>query len=172
MQCVVIDFLFVLDICWFCLSCPNVEKHLIISVGEHFYLALAKGPINDYHILILSVTHIPCAAQLTEADWEELSKFKEALTEFFKNQNQVVCFTERNYKSSHMQINVFGVDEGYGWKIPHAFEDKFEEFHLQYDKISDLRDLPSQGPYFVAELPNDTILLTRQMNHFPIHFAR
>lgn len=29
--------------CWFCLASPSVEKHLIIAVGNHAYLALAKG---------------------------------------------------------------------------------------------------------------------------------
>lgn len=148
---------------------------MIISIGEHFYLALAKGPINDYHILILSITHIPCAAQLTDDDWKELNKFKSALTEFFKDQNRVVCFTERNYKSSHLQINVFSIDEGYAWKVPHAFEDKAEEFNLEFETIPEITSgngLPHQGPYFVAELPDKTTLITRQMNHFPIHFAR
>ncbi|XP_005182434.1 CWF19-like protein 1 homolog isoform X2 [Musca domestica] len=163
------------EICWFCLSCPSVEKHLIITIGTHFYLALAKGPINDYHILCCSINHIPCAAQLTEEDWKELLRFKKALKKFFKAQNQVVCFTERNYKTSHLQINVFALDEGLAWKIPHAFEDKSEEFNLEFETIPQLADsqmLPQQGPYFVAELPNDTTLITRQMKHFPIHFAR
>ncbi|XP_032360999.1 CWF19-like protein 1 isoform X2 [Etheostoma spectabile] len=29
--------------CWFCLASPQVEKHLVISIGTHCYLALAKG---------------------------------------------------------------------------------------------------------------------------------
>jgi hypothetical protein len=29
--------------CWFCLSNPNLEKHLIVSIGEEIYLAVAKG---------------------------------------------------------------------------------------------------------------------------------
>lgn len=29
--------------CWFCLASPNVEKHLIITVGTETYVALAKG---------------------------------------------------------------------------------------------------------------------------------
>lgn len=29
--------------CWFCLASPSVEKHLIITVGNSTYLALAKG---------------------------------------------------------------------------------------------------------------------------------
>ncbi|KAL9921226.1 CWF19-like protein 1 homolog [Glossina fuscipes fuscipes] len=164
------------EICWFCLSCPDVEKHLIITIGEHFYLALAKGPVNDYHILILSITHIPAASQITnDEEWEELLKFKDALRKFFKDQQQVVCFTERNYKSSHLQFNCFGIDAGYSWKISHAFEDKAEEFELKFENLKDLNSpqmLPSQGPYFVAELSDDTILITRQMKHFPLHFAR
>ena len=28
--------------CWFCLSGTEVEKHLIVSIGDHAYLALPK----------------------------------------------------------------------------------------------------------------------------------
>lgn len=69
--------------CWFCLSSPSVEKHLVITIGDSFYLALAKGPINQYHVLILSVTHIQSVALLSEDDWNELEKFKTALKKFF-----------------------------------------------------------------------------------------
>ncbi|KAH8336930.1 hypothetical protein KR059_008551, partial [Drosophila kikkawai] len=161
--------------CWFCLSSPDVEKHLIITVGEHFYLALAKGPINKNHVMILSTKHVPCAAQLSPEDWEELDKFKAALRKFFKSLGQVVCFTERHYKSVHLQINVLAFEEGYAWKIKHSFEDKAEEFNLEFETLPALdsvKMLPEMGPYFLAELPDDSTLITRQMKHFPIHFAR
>ncbi|KAH8316447.1 hypothetical protein KR067_008266, partial [Drosophila pandora] len=161
--------------CWFCLSSPDVEKHLIITIGEHFYLALAKGPINRYHVMILSTKHVPCAAQLSSEDWEELDKFKTALKKFFKSLGQVVCFTERHYKSVHLQINALAFEEGYAWKIKHSFEDKAEEFNLEFETLPALdspKMLPEMGPYFLAELPDDTTLITRQMKHFPIHFAR
>lgn len=29
--------------CWFCLASPAVEKHLVVTVGNRVYLALAKG---------------------------------------------------------------------------------------------------------------------------------
>ncbi|EDV56492.1 CWF19-like protein 1 homolog isoform X1 [Drosophila erecta] len=163
------------DKCWFCLSSPDVEKHLIITVGEHFYLALAKGPINKHHVMILSTKHVPCAAQLSPDDWEELNKFKAALRKFFKTLGQVVCFTERHYKSVHLQINVLAFEEGYAWKIKHSFEDKAEEFNLEFETLPALdseKMLPEMGPYFLAELPDDSTLITRQMKHFPIHFAR
>nr|XP_014102228.1 CWF19-like protein 1 homolog [Bactrocera oleae] len=161
--------------CWFCLSSSDVEKHLVISIGDNFYLALAKGPINEFHVLIMSITHISSASLLSDENWKELSKFKNTLRDFFQSYGQVVCFTERHYKSSHLQINALGIDEGYAWKIKHAFEDKAEEFNLQLETLSALTSsqmLPQQGPYFVAELPDKSSLITRQMKHFPLHFAR
>ncbi|KAH8407462.1 hypothetical protein KR222_001468, partial [Zaprionus bogoriensis] len=163
------------DNCWFCLSSPKVEKHLIITVGERFYLALAKGPINRHHVLILSTKHIPCSAQLSSEDWEELDKFKNALRKLFKSLGQVVCFTERHYKTSHLVIDALGFEEGYAWKIKHSFEDKAEEFNLEFETLPALTSpqmLPEMGPYFLAELPEDSTLITRQMKHFPLHFAR
>lgn len=71
--------------CWFCLSSASVEKHLVINVGEHFYLALAKGPIDDTHCLILPVTHIQSAQLLTEECIAELNQYKDALRKMFKS---------------------------------------------------------------------------------------
>lgn len=83
MKCFQILFSFSVEKCWFCLSSPSVEKHLVITIGDSFYLALAKGPINQYHVLILSVTHIQSVALLSEDDFAELEKFKSALRQFF-----------------------------------------------------------------------------------------
>lgn len=180
--------------CWFCLSSSSVEKHLVITIGEHFYLALAKGPINEGHILILSVTHIQSASLLAEESWTELDKFKDSLRIYFKSmnffllsilfkkliililgQNKVVSFFERNYKSSHLQINVIAVDESIEWQLKNTFEDKSEEYNLDMEtlpKLTAATELPAQGPYFVAELPNNTTLLTRKMKMFPLHYGR
>lgn len=38
--------------CWFCLSSPKVEKHLVTSVGQKVYLALAKGGLTPDHVLV------------------------------------------------------------------------------------------------------------------------
>uniref|UniRef100_A0A182LU95 Cwf19-like C-terminal domain-containing protein n=1 Tax=Anopheles culicifacies TaxID=139723 RepID=A0A182LU95_9DIPT len=161
--------------CWFCLSAGSIEKHLIISVGDHFYLALAKGPINETHILILSITHIQCAALLSDAQWTELTRFKQALAQFYADRDQKVFFYERNFKTGHLQINAIGIDENVAWKIQHVLEDKGEEYSVQLEKVPTLNapsDLPERGPYFVAELPDGTVMLTRQMKGFPLHFGR
>jgi diadenosine tetraphosphate (Ap4A) HIT family hydrolase len=53
-----------LQACWFCLSGAEVEKQLVVSVGEHVYLALAKGGLSPLHVLILPIQHVPSYAGL------------------------------------------------------------------------------------------------------------
>lgn len=161
--------------CWFCLSSGSIEKHLIISVGEHFYLALAKGPVNEIHILILSITHIQNASLLSAEQWTELNKFKEALTQFFKDRDETIFLFERNYKTGHLQINAIGVDNNVAWKIQHVLEDKSEEHNITLETVpkpESPSDLPQKCPYFVAELPDGNVMFTKQMRNFPLHFGR
>src|SRR5579862_8414860 len=33
--------------CFFCLSNPNIQKHLITSIGNDAYLTTAKGPLTN-----------------------------------------------------------------------------------------------------------------------------
>lgn len=63
------------DECWFCLSNPNLAKHLILSIGTEVYLSLPKGqlvrtqsarPDDDPpgipgggHVLIIPIPHYP-----------------------------------------------------------------------------------------------------------------
>ena len=55
-----------------------MEKHLVVSVGEEVYVALAKGPLNAEHVLILPITHYPAGSQLPDNVWAEV-----LLTYFF-----------------------------------------------------------------------------------------
>lgn len=161
--------------CWFCLSSPNVEKHLVISIGDNFYLALAKGPLTEYHVLILSVTHIQSVSLLSQEDFDELEKFKQALRKFFKTKGQTACFFERHYKSPHLQVNAVAVPEDVEWQIKNTVDDKADEFNIQFETLTKLTgptQLPGQGPYFALELPDETTQMTRQMKQFPLHFGR
>lgn len=43
--------------CWFCLASPTCEKHLIVSISDHCYITMPKGPVNEHHALIVPVNH-------------------------------------------------------------------------------------------------------------------
>ncbi|XP_017089149.2 CWF19-like protein 1 homolog [Drosophila bipectinata] len=161
--------------CLFCLSSPDVEKHLFITIGKDFYLALSKSPINKNHVVIVSTKHVASAAQLSSEEWEELGKFKTALKEYFGSIGQVVCFTEGHYKSVHLVINAMAFEKELASKLKQSFEEKAKDINLEFETLAALNSpkmLPKMGTYFVAELPNDTTLIMREMKNCPIHFDR
>nr|CAD7434267.1 unnamed protein product [Timema monikensis] len=62
--------------CWFCLQSSDVEKHLVISIGDEAYLALAKGGLVPEHLLILPVTHHQSLSDVPEAECAETQGFQ------------------------------------------------------------------------------------------------
>ncbi|XP_076341454.1 CWF19-like protein 1 [Tachypleus tridentatus] len=122
--------------CWFCLSSSEVEKHLVVSVGDHNYLALAKGGLTPDHVLILSIGHYQSSVMLEETALEEIQKFKEALKKYYKSRKKSVVFFERNFKSSHLQIQVV--------PVPSKLSSQVKEVFLEYAayKSVDLQEIP------------------------------
>ena len=97
------------DSCWFCLASPKVEKQHVISIGNHCYLATAKGGLVRDHLLILPIKHVRSSYDLEKECQQEMEKMKTALTQYFDTQNKFLVFFERNFKSSHMQIQVIPI---------------------------------------------------------------
>jgi diadenosine tetraphosphate (Ap4A) HIT family hydrolase len=71
--------------CWFCLG-NGKDPHLIISVGDDFYLAAAKGGIVPEHFLIVPILHLRNSAdpEVSDAMREEIAKLKQAVAAFYK----------------------------------------------------------------------------------------
>ncbi|KAL9978838.1 hypothetical protein ACROYT_G016409 [Oculina patagonica] len=61
--------------CWFCLGSPEVEKHLVVSVGDDSYVALAKGGLVPDHVLICPIAHFESTVKLTEEVLLEIEKY-------------------------------------------------------------------------------------------------
>ena len=53
--------------CWFCLGGAEVEKHLVVAVGDHTYLALPKGGLVENHVLVLPIGHYPASTDAPQA---------------------------------------------------------------------------------------------------------
>lgn len=75
-----------------------MEKHLVVSIGDHAYLALPKGGLTEDHVLILPITHLASLLELPEEVEKEVQRFKDALRRCFKKLGKIVIFFERNYK--------------------------------------------------------------------------
>ncbi|XP_064635450.1 CWF19-like protein 1 [Lineus longissimus] len=165
--------------CWFCLSSPEVEKHLVVSVAEDCYLALAKGGLTPDHVLILPIGHHQSTVQAPSDVIAEIEKYKSGLKKCFRKQGKAVVFFERNYRTQHLQIQAvpfplsLGEDEikeiflDSAHNHPHPFE-----LH-EIPKLSDLKQIvPAGAPYFYVELPSGEKLLHRIKKGFPLQFGR
>lgn len=164
--------------CWFCLASPEVEKHLVVSVGEETYLALAKGGLVVDHILILPIGHFQSTVTASIDVIEEIEKYKSALKKCFKKQGKTVVFFERNYRTQHLQIQAVPVPRDCVQELKDVFLQSAEADGIELNEIpkhSDLRQIANPGvPYFYVELPTDEKLYCRIQGgkNFPLQFGR
>ncbi|KAM9197030.1 CWF19-like protein 1 isoform 3-T3 [Dugong dugon] len=164
--------------CWFCLASPEVEKHLVVSVGTHCYLALAKGGLSDDHVLILPIGHYQSVLELSTEVVEEVEKYKATLRQFFKSRGKRCVLFERNYKSHHLQLQVIPVplsccatDDIKDAFISQAQEQQIEL--LEIPEHSDIKQIAQPGAaYFYVELDTGEKLFHRIKKNFPLQFGR
>lgn len=183
--------------CWFCLASPSVEKHLVITVGETVYLALAKGirfflpspppfcnsPIVtgglvEEHFLICPIEHYQNTLALPPNIMQEIQQFKNAIKQFYERNDTVAVFFERNYKTSHMQLQSVPIPKKAARELKEIFMEEAQAngFNLEeLDAHNRLEQVvPSGVPFFTVELPDDAVLFTKIQgkSDFPLNFAR
>ncbi|XP_053385187.1 CWF19-like protein 1 isoform X2 [Mercenaria mercenaria] len=164
--------------CWFCLGSPEVEKHLVVSVGSETYLALAKGALVDEHILILPIGHYQSTVTVPEEVLEEIERYKKAIKKYLKKQGKAVVFFERNYKTQHLQIQAVPIPQDSVQDIKDMFFECAESESIELNEIpvhSDIRQIVQIGvPYFYAEVPTGEKLYCRISGSpkFPLQFGR
>ncbi|TRZ03862.1 hypothetical protein DNTS_000495 [Danionella cerebrum] len=183
--------------CWFCLASPDVEKHLVISIGTHCYMALAKGGLTLDHVLLLPIGHYQSVVELASDVVEELEKYKSAFRKFCKSRGQRCVLFERNYRSQHLQLQISlssatkmnrslvdDVEPAVpvpGEKcstedIKEAFMTQAEEQQIELMEIpahTDLKQIAPPGtPYFYVELDTGEKLFYRIKRNFPLQFGR
>lgn len=162
--------------CWFCLGSPSVEKHLVVSIGEQVYLALAKGGLTEFHAMILPVQHHRSLAHISDDIRSEIKKFKSALKKFCKKKKMVPVYFERNYKTSHMQLNMIPVPKSVSGKLKTAFMSSSQELELDLEELPEHCKLEDTAqvdqPYFYVELPTSERLFCSCKKNFPLDFGR
>ncbi|XP_070515597.1 CWF19-like protein 1 isoform X2 [Cardiocondyla obscurior] len=162
--------------CWFCLSSPVVSKHLVISVGTEIYLALAKGGLVEDHLLILPITHHQSLSILPKNVKEEMDLYKKAVAKYYEHTDRVPVFFERNFKTSHCQLQAVPVHKNQAPALKEMFEELAECNNFKISELpphSDLQQVAKPGVlYFYAELPDGAILYYRIKKDFPLQFGR
>lgn len=129
------------DECFFCLSNPKVETHMIISIGSQAYLTVAKGPLTrsskelpfSGHAIIIPIEHIPTIRSTTPNTIEspifkEIENYKRTLAKAFSekaSQFKLVFFEISRSQNIHQHVQLLPIPEYYvEEQFPNALEEK------------------------------------------------
>ncbi|KAJ1679539.1 hypothetical protein EV182_001847, partial [Spiromyces aspiralis] len=169
----------IMSSCWFCLANPNLDKQLIVAIGNETYLTMAKGglvtdkPISnaDYtspvpgggHVLIIPINHYTNQHRRpdtsTPETWDnfkaETARFKRALADCYSENNCVPVFFEVCRNANHQHTHIQAVP------IPKDRKAEIREFFVSVaneEGIEHQDELP-KGPslsagYFKMEFPD------------------
>jgi len=162
--------------CWFCLGSPQVEKHLVVSVGDDSYVALAKGGLVPDHVLICPIGHFESTVKLTEDILMEIEKYKKALRKLFHSEGKSCVIFERNFYTQHLQLQVVPVPQTDVEELKDIFREHGDMSSLALRDVAANTELkqvvPIGAPYFVAEFDKGERLLHRVSHKMPLQFGR
>lgn len=148
--------------CWFCLNNPNIETELILKEFTEFYLAYPKGPIDNFHFLIIPKRHIRSFIDLSENQKKEYSDILQILIKLIGDNNLSYVIYEKNlpYKDEtykHLIMNLVGIEKELAfnfldtaYEILKKHDIKFNEFdpNVNIDKIA-----PKGSYYYYMDVP-------------------
>jgi hypothetical protein len=119
-----------------------VESHLILSVGDECYLALAKGFLTTDHTLILPINHTNSEVTMSPEAVQELRKFKNALRKYCRENTenpQSIVFYERNISTQkgnhHMHIQAIPVKLELETKVKSLFMAEAEKLEFKFQEL-------------------------------------
>jgi hypothetical protein len=172
--------------CWFCLG-EKVEKHLFITIGNYFYVALAKGGLSDEHVIISSILHnTPSTVLLEPPNKEELKMWKDSLRQYYDSKNMAPIFYEhytQRENGHHLHIQVIPMLKS----IP--IDDVSDAFKRAGNRLNNrlkwrflnncenLFNIVGKDSYALVELPgfnnfNNNAMITRLEERIPSNFGR
>lgn len=81
-----------------------------MSRNKHImFFCFSLGGLVQEHFLICPIEHHQSSVDQPQEVLDEISKFKDALNKFYNQNGKVAVFFERNYKTSHMQLQVIPI---------------------------------------------------------------
>lgn len=127
--------------CFFCLSNPRCETHMIIAIGTHNYITVAKGPLPNPrssrlgftgHAIIIPIEHIASSRSAggdfsqTPAHLELLEFAKSLVTAFGTRDHAVVFFEINRLANVHHHTQVVPVPQALISSFEQSLEDRLQ----------------------------------------------
>jgi len=131
--------------CWFCLDNPEADRSFVCYETELMYLALDKGPIDNFHFLLVPQNHRKCYLNFSPEEKTAYNEMELKLRSFYESEKKAYIKYERYFRLSdninHSLTHFIS--------LPH---EKFESLELLF--MSNVRDLKLQ---FAELQPQDKL---------------
>ncbi|WFD06756.1 hypothetical protein MVES1_002110 [Malassezia vespertilionis] len=188
--------------CWFCLSNPNVEKHLIVCIGNESYIALPKGQVpiasdasspvpGGGHALVIPIAHMPsiyAPDTASAALYNEIDAFKLALRKCYAAYEAVPVFwtvvRRSGVRAGHTQIQAVPVRRDRMDGIESYFRGAAQDQGLAYEDAevaeafatpmqpSELVRATDRDDFCMMELDHVRLLILLRGERFNLQFPR
>ena len=154
--------------CWFCMSAPQFEAHLVASISDEAYVTLAKGPLVPHHCLVIPISHKPSSLDLAPHEQAEVAAYCDALRACFAASGESVLIFERYMGSGsfeHMHLQVVPLPHHLATGARDAFVARGKSRGINFEVLPAGASLASRfeargtEPFFRVELPSGEQLL-------------
>ncbi|KAG0018747.1 hypothetical protein BGZ80_006784 [Entomortierella chlamydospora] len=136
--------------CWFCLSNPEVDKNLIVSIGTEMYVTMAKGQLpvtgtqsstlipGGGHVLLITINHYsslravdPDARQDLES---ELKKYKEGIQKLYESKGAAMVTWELSQggRMQHAHVQIMAIPKEKADSVEEHFTKDIQEFFIEH----------------------------------------
>ncbi|KAJ3056074.1 hypothetical protein HK097_008202 [Rhizophlyctis rosea] len=144
--------------CWFCLSNPGLEKHLIVDVQSNTYVTLAKGSLIEWggHMLIVPIGHYRSTWHMRKSEEEEAKGSLEEIEEIRGRLTKLY----RKMGSVTVGFEMFGGGGEEDGKLMHVHEQVVPIPEELIDEIGPAfqREAEAEGLVAVDDYPEDHTL--------------
>jgi hypothetical protein len=178
--------------CFFCLSYPQLEKHLIVSIGSESYLTTAKGPLTSKdtnpeglpfssHILIIPFAHTPTLPLIEEPDSRrdtiaEMNRYKEALEKLLVSCGAgAVTFEVRKQSGVHAHWQVVPLKAELLENVDNAFDAAAKQVlnrQFEYEAEGEGEEFGDAFTYWVSGKKGRRTLKLQGNEYFDLQFGR
>ncbi|KAI5953355.1 hypothetical protein KGF54_002726 [Candida jiufengensis] len=157
------------DECFFCLSNPKTETHMIVSIGSQAYLTIAKGPLTrsnkdlsfSGHGIIIPIQHVSSIKKEDELIRQEINKFQTTIYSAFVKQKPflaLIVFEVNRFNNVHHNVQFLPVYE--------SILDKFENSLNFRVKLNNEKSKRNQELKFEKFTENDPELTQFENSDF------
>jgi len=130
--------------CWFCPSSPSFQRHLVVSVSEEVVMTRPRGAVDEWHVLLVPIAHVPALSKCPPAVLQELRRYQEGYARMARAAGRTVVASERAVRvagPAHAHLSLWAVPLDRAGLVERAVEDCGRRHGVGFRRMSESEEL-------------------------------